>query len=60
VLKQETLPDVGPGEKADTRKELTTYEEFHPFPFNQHKDLPFKEFDTFDQVITNSYICGLT
>ena len=49
VMKSEQVPDLTSGE-SDTFKELTTYDEFHPVLFNQHKNQSYKEFDTFDQV----------
>jgi hypothetical protein len=48
-MKSEQVPDLTSGE-SDTFKELTTYDEFHPVLFNQHKNQSYKEFDTFDQV----------
>ena len=51
-MKSEQVPDLTSGD-GETVKELTTYDEFHPVLFNQHKNHPFKEFDSFDQVNLN-------
>lgn len=47
TLKSEQVPELN----SETMKELTTYDEFHPLLFNQHARHPFKEFETFNQVM---------
>ncbi|CAG8694233.1 12579_t:CDS:10, partial [Cetraspora pellucida] len=37
--------------EGDVEDDVTTYDEFHPFLFEQHKSKPYKEFDSFDLAV---------
>ncbi|CAG8522650.1 6805_t:CDS:10 [Paraglomus occultum] len=47
--------NVEADDKEKKKEPLTTYDEFHPFLFEQHKSKPFKEFDSFDAAVDDYF-----
>ncbi|XP_073494661.1 ribosome quality control complex subunit NEMF [Phyllobates terribilis] len=52
IQKREKKPSLEPLSPAE---DILTYEEFHPFLFTQHENLPYVEFDTFDKAVDEFY-----
>ncbi|CAG8729924.1 15441_t:CDS:10, partial [Racocetra persica] len=42
-------------DESEVEDNVTTYNEFHPFLFEQHKSKPYKEFDSFDLAVDEYY-----
>ncbi|CAG8621775.1 5842_t:CDS:10, partial [Ambispora leptoticha] len=42
-------------DECEVEDNVTTYDEFHPFLFEQHKLKPYKEFDSFDLAVDEYY-----
>ena len=50
IQKREKKPTARIDGESTDANDLLTYQEFHPFLFEQHKDYPYLEFDSFDKV----------
>ncbi|CAG8537743.1 10624_t:CDS:10 [Paraglomus brasilianum] len=51
IIYRKHKENVEADDNEKKKEPLTTYDEFHPFLFEQHKSKPFKEFDSYDAAV---------